>query len=132
MELSFLSDEMFVVDEIAQYLRSNGIVTVYETTMPDVPDKAVAVYEYGGPAPEFNHDGQAWENPRIQCVSRAPTYPEARQQAQQVYNLLNGQTNVVINGGGYLSIKALQSPFPILPDNNQRDRVVINFEIARL
>jgi Bacteriophage minor capsid protein len=122
---------MFVVDEIAAYLRANGITKVYECAMPDSPDKCVAVYEYAGFAPNFGHDGQHWENPHIQCLSRAPTYPDARQQAQQVYNLLNGQTNVVINGGNYLSIKALQNPFAILPDENQRDRVVINFELAR-
>jgi hypothetical protein len=123
---------VFVVDEIAQYLREGGIVKVYEAAMPDAPDKCVAVYEYPGVGPQFSHDGQAWENPRIQVLSRAPTYPDARQQAQEVYNLLNGKTNVNIEGGNYLMIKALQSPFALTPDDNQRDRVVINFEIARI
>lgn len=119
-----------MLEEVKAFLNVNTVAVVL-ATMPDEPDDRVCLYEYGGPAPEFSHNGQSWENLRLQVVSRSKDYLNARTKAQQVYDLLNGQANLDIGGAQYLWIAALQSPFALGQDENNRHRVVINFELAR-
>jgi Bacteriophage minor capsid protein len=120
-----------ILDDIANYLVAYGIGAVHKGRLPDVPDQAVCLYEYGGPVPQFTHDGQAWENPRVQVVARHRDYAAARQKAQDIYMLLNGKANLLIGGSRYLQIRALQSPFPLGRDQNDRERIVINLDIAK-
>jgi hypothetical protein len=119
-----------ILDEIGGYMQESGIVN-YKSKMPDAPDDAVCLYEYGGPPPVFAHDGQAWEQPRLQVISRSKNYQAARTVGQTIYDLLNGKANVTIGAGRYLSIAALQSPFALGHDENDRHRIVINFELIR-
>jgi hypothetical protein len=120
-----------MLDEVGDYLRTHGVSSLFLSRMPDAPDDVVCLYEYGGPAPEFGHDGQQWENPRLQAVARSKQYVNARSAAQNVYNLLNGKSNPVFGGVPYLKCLAMQSPFPLLPDQNDRHRIVVNFELAK-
>src|SRR4030095_6612233 len=94
--------------------------------MPDPPADAVCLYEYGGIPPQFAHDGQQWENPRVQAVARDNNYASARAKAQSVYDVLNGTVNTTIDSRRYLKILALQSPFPMGADENDRPRIVVN------
>jgi len=119
-----------VLEDLQAYLVANGVTGVFMVKMPDVPAAVVCLYEYAGIPPEFAHDGQQWENPRVQAVARDTTYQAARDKAQTVYNLLNGKANMTI-GSRYLKILALQSPFPLGVDENDRPRLVVNFEIAK-
>ena len=121
---------MSVLEDLQAYLVANGVTGVFMVKMPDVPAAVVCLYEYAGIPPEFAHDGQQWENPRVQAVARDTTYQAARDKAQTVYNLLNGKANMTI-GSRYLKILALQSPFPLGVDENDRPRLVVNFEIAK-
>jgi Bacteriophage minor capsid protein len=120
-----------MLDEIGDYLQVNGLTPVYRGSMADQPDAAICLYEYGGAAPEFAHDGQVYENLRLQAVSRHREYATAYSRSRQIYDLLNGKANVTISGQEYLWIASLQSPFSIGPDQNQRVLIVINFEVLR-
>ena len=120
-----------MLDEIAGYMTANGIGQVFKARMPDTPDDAVCLYKYPGAPPEFSHDGQDWENLRLQVVVRGKQYDASRQKTQQVYDLLNGKVNEMI-GSLYFSIRAMQSPFPLNVDSNERYRMAVNFEIARV
>ena len=125
---------MAILEELRNYLLSNGVTGVFMVKMPDTPDDAVCLYEYAGIPPEFAHDGQQWENLRVQAVARDAklNYANARAKAQSVYNVLNGTVNTTIDSSRYLKILALQSPFPMGADENDRPRIVVNFEIGRV
>lgn len=120
-----------MLDELAGYLEAGGVTPVYRGAMADQPDSAVVLYEYGGAAPEFQHDGLAWENLRLQAVSRDRSYLTAYTRSRQVFDLLCGKANITISGGEYLWIAPIQSPFSIGPDLNQRALIAINFEVVR-
>jgi Bacteriophage minor capsid protein len=125
---------MAILEELKGYLVANGVSPVFMVKMPDTPDDAVCLYEYAGIPPQFAHDGQQWENPRVQVVTRDSklNYASARAKAQSVYDVLNGTVNTTIDSRHYLKILALQSPFPMGADENDRPRIVINFEIGRV
>lgn len=121
-----------ILDEVEAHLASNGVSSpIFKALMPDAPDDALCLYEYAGGPPRFAHDGQAWENLRVQVVSRATSYPAARAAAQNVYDALNGLSNRAIGGHDYLWAGALQSPFSLGRDDNSRHRIIINFELLR-
>jgi transglutaminase-like putative cysteine protease len=123
---------MAILEELRGYLVANGVSPVFMVKMPDTPDDAVCLYEYAGIPPEFAHDGQQWENLRVQAVARDASYTSARDKAQSVYDVLNGTVNTTIDSSRYLKILALQSPFPMGADENDRPRIVVNFEIGRV
>jgi hypothetical protein len=121
-----------ILEDIANYLLEGGIPSpVYRASMPDKPDAAVCVYEYGGAPPRFLHDGQGWENMRVQALVRDFDYSAGRAKAQSIYDLLNGKANEQVGGDFYLFIGAIQSPFPLGQDEQERYRLAVNFEIVR-
>lgn len=129
---------MALLDEIGDYLSSQGVGTVGTTLflgqMPDTPDAAVAVLEYGGVEPvRTMSSSPAYERPRIQITARAATYPVARSKAQQAWNALDGIGNRNLGSPGvrYVFIEALQSPFSIGSDQNGRARSAFNCQIMK-
>lgn len=123
---------MNMLDEIQTLLRQNGITTeIYKGKMPELPDGAIALYEYAGRPPEFTHDEIAYENPGLQVVARDKTYAAARQRIQEVFDILKRRRNEFIGEHRYLSITAAQSPFPLGTDTLDRQRFAVNFNVAR-
>ncbi len=70
------------------------------------------------------------EQSGLQIVARGPLedYSSARVKAESAYKALHGVTNSTINGTRYLSIEALQPPFVIELDEN--DRWIIGFNVS--
>ena len=111
-----MSTQTLILTDVRTYLMANGITTpIYLSKMPDEPDTLICLYEYAGVGPEMAHDGQAWENPRLQAVVRNENYAQARGVAQDVYEKLNGKANFLMTSP-YLKAIALQSPFPMMID----------------
>lgn len=126
-----------LLDEIGTYLQTNGIGTLgtdlFTGTLPDVPDNAVALYEYGGVAPVSTlGPGQAkFERPRIQVLARATTYSAARSKIESIFKLLHGLANTSLSSVRYLLIEAVQSPFFMEKDANNRIKLICNFQIHK-
>lgn len=60
-----------LLDELASYMQTNGIGTLgtdlFAGQLPESPDACVALYEYGGLAPEHSIGGgpAKFERPRL-------------------------------------------------------------------
>jgi hypothetical protein len=119
--------------EIAFYLQDQGMsLPGYE--LPDMPNDAMAVQEYAGARPWHVKGVQAAEieNPRFQILVRsgARNYVGGRQLIEDAYTFLDGFSGV-LSGVEYVSIRAIQSPFPLGRDENGRWRFACNFEVLK-
>jgi hypothetical protein len=133
-----------ILDELAKYLQDNGIGTVgtniFKSYSPNKPDSALIIYETGGDRPQDTFGSTnvaAWENPRIQIVSRSTEYQTARNTAEDAYKTLIGianqtiKANVADSGSFYLRVSAMQSPFRLGIDQNSRNLVACNFDVMK-
>lgn len=122
-----------LLDEIGVYLEGQAIgargTNLFLGFLPDAPDAAVALLEYSGLEGLYIHEiaGPAYERPRVQVVARAATYTAARTKAEDAHKALGRVSNTPLSGVWYVSIDALQSPFLVERDANQR--VVIGFNV---
>lgn len=124
-----------LLDDLSDYLSSAGGYTpgtnLFIGTAPPKPDTAVTIYETGGLGTVHAFNGSAGqavvEQPRVQVVSRAASYPTARANAQDAFLLLDGLPTRSINGVSYHWAEALQSPF--LMGRDEDDRVLIAFNV---
>ena len=129
---------MSLLDDIGAYLASNGIGTVGTDIflgrgLTATPDAQVGLQRSGG----FGSihamrgvPGQPIANqPRIQIVCRALTYPLAEAKANAVNDLLDGLRNTTINTTFYHFINSVQEPFLLQYDDNNRPVFVQNFDI---
>ena len=109
--------------------------TVTAGRLAAVPDRQVGVIETGGlPSTHTMAAGPGLaqlEWPRVQILSRAPTYPAAVQLAQNVHHLLDGLRPRTINGTPYEWAEAVQQPFMLEEDANGRVVVACNYQIAK-
>lgn len=128
-----------LLSDIVDYLSSGSIGTssIFYGTMPPSPDVAVAVYETGGTASVHAFNGSAGrakeENPRIQVVTRATAddYDTARVIAHRAFKLLDGLPSRSINGVAYKWGAAVQSPFLLGRDEQNRVMIACNYDIAK-
>lgn len=126
-----------LLDELGLYLQAQGVGTLgtdlFTGTLPDAPDNAVAIYEYGGVSPVSTlGPGQAkFERPRIQVLARATTYSAARSKIETVFKLLHGLANTSLSSVRYLLVEAVQSPFFMEKDANNRVKLACNFQIHK-
>ncbi len=131
--------------DLASYIETNTTgLTIGGTTgtiglaqMHDTqPATMIGLYETGGPGPAyvFSTDtkaGRAYEQTTLQVLSRSTAYATAAANARRVYTALSGVTNTTINSLRYLSITALQTPFDIGHDSNNRAVVSCNYLVTR-
>jgi hypothetical protein len=126
-----------LIEEVAQLIQAAGHgtlgVDIFLYQMPDTPDTCVALREYGGGEPVYVHSriNPCYELPRFQLVARAPSIPDARLLAHQVWITLQQIKNVSLGGTFYQRLQPLQSPFIIERDNNDRWVAGANFEAMK-
>lgn len=137
-----------ILDDLCDYLTSQGVVVrggsvqeqapaygIYQGYLPPTPDRAVAVYETGGRAPLHTHTsgpGQAvMEYPRIQVSVRSSAYSTGRLQIQRIYAVMDGFRPRLLNGVLYHWAAAVQPPFLLERDENQRTVFAVNFEFSK-
>lgn len=129
---------MALLDELGDYLSTNGVGTLgtdlFLGFLPESPNAAVALYETGGSAPVRamrSSPGQpVARQPRVQVVARSTSYAAARSKAGDVYALLEGLGGVTLGATRYLWGGAVQEPFPLGRDGQQRVMVACNYDIV--
>lgn len=107
-----------------------AVPNLFVSDMPDTPDFAVALYQYGGEAPEQSMGTPLLiEKPRLQVVVRSPNYKDAADYSYQIFGFLGVQKEVIINGTRYLKVTPVSSPEEIGPDQANRQRIVSNYSV---
>lgn len=127
-----------LLDDLADVLSSGGIGTVgttlFKGLLPPNPPAVTAVFAYGGAPPVWGMapgpGTSLAERPRAQIVCRDTSLDAAEKQARDAWLLLDGLQRT-INGVVYHAVYALQSPFQLMRDENNRESVAFNVEIVR-
>lgn len=131
-----------ILDDIADYLSSGGIGTagtdIFKGLFPsEAPDACVAIYEAGGMEPvktmAAGPNTSVVERPHVEVVCRAGAfdYATARTKAHAVFKLLDGLPTRTINGTLYEWASAVQSPFPLGRDQNDRPRIACIYRVVK-
>lgn len=129
-----------LLDDIADVASSAGHGTVgtnlFKGMLPSTPDACVAILgPYGGAPPVHAMSGSAGqavaERPRVQVLARDTRPDAALKKAQDLYFAFDGLQARSINGVAYQAVFALQSPFFLSRDENNREICALNLEIVR-
>ena len=127
-----------ILDDFADCLSSAGHgvtgTDLFKSMLPSRPDAVIGLIHYGGLEPVRGMAGSAGQAlaqiERVQVIVRNPRYEDAAKLAQDVWFTLDGASRA-INGVQYQWISALQSPFFLGRDENNRSLVACNFECVR-
>lgn len=129
---------MSLLDDVSDLLSTGGITrTIYKGHTPALAgDSVITLYETGGMATLKTMAigpgaANTVERPRVQVVCRDGDYSVARTVAGICFNLLDGLPARVINGTPYLWAAAVQSPFLLDTDLNDRSRVAFNVDFMK-
>ena len=121
-----------IEEDIIKYLQDNSLGTVgkdlFETTMPDSPDLAVAVRVYDADPSDLAWNG---EYPVFQVLVRSKMHQEGSSKIQSIYTTLHGVAEKVLNGKRYLLIQAIQPPMFLGFDKSGRREYVVNFKVIK-
>jgi len=125
-----------LLTDMDDYLTTSGVTTaIYRGRQPSDPSTVVTIYETGGSPPVHGMGGSPGtalaEQPSIQVVTRSTSYSTARTTADQCFDLLDGLYQTTINGTRYLYVEALQSPFMLERDDQERTRIACNYRIVK-
>lgn len=122
-------------------MQTQGIGTLgtdlFKGLLPDTPDACVALIETGGQASEHALGSAvgapAWEAPSFQVICRAGRrdYSTARIKANDVFKKLDGLVNTTLSSVRYFSIFAIQAPFSLPRDDQERPLLVFNCAVKK-
>ena len=122
---------MTAESDIAARLASAGFGTLgtdlFINTLPATPDNCISVSGYAGSPPERTHDTSGNARPGIQVRVRNTSAATGRTVIENIFNYLDGSGNVSLSSVFFLSIDAVQSPFPMGKDENNRTEYSVNF-----
>ncbi|MFW6079002.1 MAG: minor capsid protein [Gemmatimonadota bacterium] len=127
---------MALLEDVSTRLADQGVVggatgwTVVRDAMPSGPDQVVVVTETPGEAPGTRTE---IDRPHLQARTRGAEdagRSAARSKAGDVYDALHGFTGT-IDGTYYIGIYAMQTPFFLRVDENDRYEYGVNFRILR-
>ena len=125
---------MAILDDVGAALQTAGIGTLGTSLfLGELPETDVspvlAVMEYAGEPGESTFGGPVTEISRLQLVGRGGSYTEARAKVEAAYDALDGTG--ASSGVPALYIKALQPPFRLGTDDQQRVLVICNLRAVR-
>ena len=131
-----------VLEDLGVYLEGLALATVGTDLIlghvPPSPSLCCALLEYGGDQPLRNQSegaagsgAQSGERPRIQLLCRSETYTGGRSLIQSIWQALDGVVNQTINGTFYVRMAAIQSPFLVELDDNNRYLFSANFNVTK-
>lgn len=115
---------------------------IFESFLPDMPDRACCVYELTGDKPQRSLGGGfSWESPRLRVVNRAPanaadspgsgSWPMAEADARALWDLLRAVANQDLSGTRYIIVEALGNPQPQGLDVNNRPLYEQEFSVMK-
>lgn len=127
-----------MLEDIGQYLQDESIAVIgtdlFYNRMVDDPDDCVAIFEYGGSAPDhtMNPDpGTAVsETIRVQVLVRSASNASARAKAREIFNKLD-HFDGALSGVNYVYISATSSPFYLKRDERERSYYACNYEVTK-
>ena len=106
--------------------------------MPESPNTVTTLYESAGLFPlhffSTSTGTRGYEQPALQAISRSTSYQTARSVAEDVFGILDNVAGLNLptaTGPLYVRIDAVQSPFQIDRDDNDRFRIGVNFNIIK-
>ncbi|MHC5112316.1 MAG: minor capsid protein [Planctomycetota bacterium] len=115
---------------------AGNLVKAHMQDSPPAPDTLVGLFETAGTSPVhvFTTSSQTrnYEQTGLQVLVRSSSYQTARNLAETAYTLLDGLagTNLpTATGPSYLSVAAIQNPFSIGRDDNERYVMSCNFDV---
>ena len=132
-----------MLDDVATYLATNSTrltvgVSLTKAFMPATPDTVTTLFETGGFAPlnafSTSADYRFYEQPGLMIHSRSADYQIVRAVMEDVFTVLDGVANEALptaTGVWYAAIDAVQSPFLITRDSNDRFVVGVNFNVIK-
>ena len=128
---------MATIVEIADYLVAESVATAVGTDLfadflPETPDTALAVVMTSGPPSEQGF-GQAepWrEFPRMQLLSRAMAYADARANCQAAHDAL-GKVQATTLGTTFYESIAPNAPFLLKVDATGRVVYALNAQVIK-
>jgi len=111
---------------------SPAVGNLFIQDLPDDPDGAIAVFQYGGSAPEETLGNPVLiEKPRTQIIVRDVDITVAFSRSYEIFFWLTALKQVSLNGVSYMRIRPIASPAELGPDSANRQRVVVNYEVWR-
>ena len=129
-----------VIKDIASFIEQ-GSDWVFGTTLfggrePSDPDNCMTLFDTpgGGSFVPLRRDpqGRRYEYAAFQIRVRNFNYDEAVRQSNDIIDVLHAlQENTVVNGTLYTLIRALDNPHLLDWDENNRARIITNFEVQR-
>jgi len=107
--------------------------TLYELSLPDTPDNAVALYEYPGSEPMQTLGGHIpQENVSLQVMVRHKSATKALEWSKRITKYLITINGVELSGVYYMKVSSKNSaPTDLGPDANNRRRYTSNFSVAK-
>jgi len=131
LESVFSSGEYKLIRSEFTPAGQNG--TLYELSLPDTPDNAVALYEYPGSAPMRTLGGHIpQENVSLQVMVRHKSATKALEWAKRITKYLITINGKELSGVYYMMVESKTSaPTDLGPDSNNRRRFTCNFSVAK-
>ncbi len=132
---------MSMLTDIGAYLNDASIPTQDLTLgtnlilgrLPDSPDTCVALIQTSGVAPTdtFGSSFPPLETQGLQTLVRASAYATAEALAVDVFKSLTAVDNQTLTSTLYLKVEALQSPFALERDTQERLIMSCNYNITK-
>jgi hypothetical protein len=127
-----------IIDVIETAALATFGTDLFSGGLPPTPSECCALVEYGGMDPlRTQNEGavpssaQGAEQPRFQLLVRAADYEAGRNLIQSIWNVLDAIVNRDVNGTFYQRVAALQSPFMLERDANDRWIFIANFQASK-
>lgn len=129
-----------IVDHFADHINASGVTeggewSVFAGYQPPSPNKCIVLYEYSGETPETSFVATY---PRLQIRVRGEPndYAVTRDKAEELFNLLHATSLDLsaispVEELSYPSVYALQNPFLLQRDENERPEFVFNLKTMR-
>lgn len=124
------------MSELGTYLAANGGGVVVGTslfygTMPSAPATCASFVEYEGTGFVRRQGGARCERARMQVLYRAETYTAGLAAIRTIMSVLDGIVNATLGSTFYQRVEALQPPFFLERDDNDRFVFAVNFQVTR-
>ena len=127
-----------LLDDLSDLLSTGGLTTaIYKDHIPALAgDAAIGLFETGGMSSLQTMStgpgaASTIERPRVQIIVRHRDASVAMAVATQAYTLIDGLRERAINGVRYLWAQAVQSPFYLDTDENNRILIAFNVDVLK-
>lgn len=122
---------MGMLEDVRDYLVAGGITTpIYGGTMPNLPDKLIALYDTTGYQPERAMGRIAADKRNLQVLVRDLKAVDAEALSRTIFNLLDRFVGV-LGTTRYDAILGKHTPFSIGADENNRRTFSCNYEVTK-